>query len=640
MKEKVKRTILSEEELSKLMVRGGSSEQLDNSISCHRQKESSSASPQAASPVSSVAEQGSVEEFTARTKSVEDNTDDDEIDYILGKAVDHGKLQTTFSDGRFNPMQFLSAYEMLTFFDENIKTGETVWHNWQLDVLDLIGDGICPKTKNKFTFTNKQPLEFLLVACNGSGKDAFIIAPWSIFHCLCKTRSRLIATSASASQLKGQTESYIRTRAFQINQFCAEHCGIEKVFLIKKGHIVCTLTHSEIVLFRTDDPGRAEGWHPFPDFPKGEVCIVANESKTVEDPMFESFSRCTFNRFLKISSPGPTTGMFYKNFKNSRNWKEGYKPHEYFSIVIDSYACPHKDVMQIEKDRREWGENSYVFRSKHLALFTSLEEQTVLSLEQYQRCLNHPPIAKTVKSFKRRAGLDIARGGDENVLVILEGNRFIGIETFHANDLDEVTAPVLVELFKKWELKDADIYADDGGVGAGLLDILGNRYGYKVIRTNNQSPPVVKNVGFGNRGAELWFRAARIISECLVDISAVNDRAGKLMNQLTNRYYKQHETQGKIILESKKEAKAKGHNSPDRADALVLALSNLTIHDFTDDLGKPLNFNNKPRGLVSNNDLIQYMDDRRYGPLMQNATKQTARAQRNPARLLRTLYDS
>jgi hypothetical protein len=46
----------------------------------------------------------------------------------------------------------------------------------------------------------------------------------------------------------------------------------------------------------------------------------------------------------------------------------------------------------------------------------------------------------------------------------------------------------------------------------------------------------------------------------------------RLKDQLAQRYYKQGAS-GKIVLESKREAKAAGRPSPDRADAAVMACS-------------------------------------------------------------------
>jgi hypothetical protein len=53
-----------------------------------------------------------------------------------------------------------------------------------------------------------------------------------------------------------------------------------------------------------------------------------------------------------------------------------------------------------------------------------------------------------------------------------------------------------------------------------------------------------------------------------------------LIDQLANRYYVQA-SKSKIKLESKKEAKANGHPSPDRADATVLAFTDIQAPLFS-----------------------------------------------------------
>jgi len=51
--------------------------------------------------------------------------------------------------------------------------------------------------------------------------------------------------------------------------------------------------------------------------------------------------------------------------------------------------------------------------------------------------------------------------------------------------------------------------------------------------------------------------------------------------QLCSRYYKQSNTNKRLILESKREAKANGHGSPDRADATVLAFADVPLGYFS-----------------------------------------------------------
>ena len=127
----------------------------------------------------------------------------------------------------------------------------------------------------------------------------------------------------------------------------------------------------------------------------------------------------------------------------------------------------------------------------------------------------------------------------------------------------------LSEVFYKYDLDNAQsvIYGDAGGLGKPILDQL-NRDGWNVNYVLNQAVPYNK-LAYLNRGAELWYSIARHIENA--EIIIPTDVA--LRKQLASRYYT-ITPQNKIQLESKRQAKAKGHASPDRADAFVLAFAN------------------------------------------------------------------
>jgi hypothetical protein len=127
-----------------------------------------------------------------------------------------------------------------------------------------------------------------------------------------------------------------------------------------------------------------------------------------------------------------------------------------------------------------------------------------------------------------------------------------------------------------------NINVDDGGIGRGVIDQL-HQKGWPVNRILNQSKSLIGHE-YGNRGAELWFSFARLIQESV--ISGLKDPL--LIEQLSTRYYKRSEALGKLVLEGKKEAKAEGRKSPDRADALVLAFAGTDIREFLHTCGSDL----------------------------------------------------
>ncbi len=554
--------------------------------------------------------------------------------------TDEELKQFLTTGGEYQPMAFADPIEMYGYFDRNLQEGNFTWNPWQVET------GIFLAQKG---YTKAERLRFLVVAANGSGKDAFVIAPFAVWHCLCKIRSRCVITSSSYTQLKNQTENYIRTLCNRINTVSAEQGLFPKPpFIIKKEHIVCRYTKSEIIMFSTDDPGRAEGYHPFPDYPQGELCIIINEAKTVPDDIFSALERCTYSRWIEISTPGHTAGHLYNSFQKSVAWRAGrpnygYQRGRFFSRVVSAYDCHHIPREIIDQEKFELGEHSFAFRSRRLALFTSLGQRLVVTGEDLVKCITHPPIPQAIKGFTRRFGLDIGKGNDEVVLIGLEGNRIFCMECFTAKNFYEETAPIINRLLLKHGAvpEETEINADDGGVGGGLIDILQGQYHWvKINRVLNQSKVVVKGQGYGNRGAELWFSAARIIQECLIDLSALEslDTEKKFHSQVSNRHYKQHESQGTIILKSKEEERAEGIRSPDRADAFVLALAGLNIHDFKDGLDRPLTTKKVPvKNLMTQEQMLEFMDDRKYK--IANGERSFTKSI-NPIRIIREYYST
>lgn len=532
------------------------------------------------------------------------------------------------------PIPFRDPIEMLEVI---YAGGDSIFTNpwdWQKEEQLRLANTKCSKD---------EPYRLVLSANNGAGKDSMINAPWSVFQAMCKVRSRTVITTSSYTQLQLQTEAYVRTIANRANVYLASQGITSKLFVIKKQHLIFVPTGSEIVLFVTDDGGRAEGYHPFPDAPKGEVTIIINEAKSVPDLIFEHLSRCTFSRWIEISSPGGMTGKHYKHIREAQDsnneYPNPYSSANFYARRVTSYDCPHISVGKIESDRIEYGENSAIFRSKHLALFTSLDEQVVINQETIQQCLLFPHAKIENLGLGRRAGLDLAKGGDENVLCIVEENEVIGMEIFRAKDTAEVTVPVLVDFFKKWKLEGDNIYGDDGGVGGAILDNI-RRAGYHINRILMQSPPSQRG-GYGNLGAELWFRFGQIAPY----LRLPKDNQ-KLISQLTSRFYKQNTTTGKLILEAKADARAKGHSSPDRADALVLAYVGVTVHLFHEKLGIEVGNGSIKRKMLSVQEALDLTGKRLTLPndyvAMSAAIKSKDNGRvriTNPGKLLRSLYN-
>lgn len=458
---------------------------------------------------------------------------------------------------------FETCIDFLAFFDRNINEGVDILHPWQIDVGEQLSKAKC---------SSKHPYKYCLCAANGSGKDAFVIAPFALWFICCKRRSRLIITSSSGVQLTNQTEAYISGLAEKVNAWSLANLGAS-ILKVNKRHIVCHLSGSEIILFATDEEGKAEGYHPLE--PSSEMAIIVNEAKSVAPEIFRALKRCTgYNYLIYVSTPGAPLGDFHHAYENWPNRKR-----------VTFFDCPHQAREEFDADLKELGEFSPYFRSKWLALFTFTDGKYVISHERLEK-LKYKIKHNLIKEIgnETRIGLDIALSthGDETCISYFKGNKQTKQVTCRIKD-----ATLLADFIENsWEEnkipKNNDyIYADDGGVGRAVIDIL-RRKGWSINRVLNQSAAKNKKQ-FRNRGAEIWSKFNRLVEEGVIIL--LNDE--KLYSQLASRKYKDSVAGiDKLCLQSKQEMQSEGLPSPDRADAAVLAFSNVKVTELLDDFIK------------------------------------------------------
>lgn len=524
------------------------------------------------------------------------------------------------SFGNYAAAEWADPMEMYLAISRAPKTP----HLWQINVNKILARKDHSKAK---------PLRLLVRAANGSGKDALVIALFAIFFIWTNIRSKCIITSGSWLQLDTQTEANIVSFCNEVNETLGR-----KIFTCKKMFIICNDTGSVIKLFSTDEPGRAEGHHPFADYPESKVAVIVNEAKTVPDEIIFALMRCSYSIWLEISSPGTTAGHFYTSCRKALPLSKYGKLPDYngfYELHVTSYDCSHIAPETIDFDKREMGENHPVFRSKHLAEFTSQDEQVVIPKEALDKCLALATLEYPTAEG-RTAGLDLAVGGDECTFYVFEGNKFIGREVFKSSD-PWLTVKLCTEnFFPKYGFKPKDAYrikADHGGIGRAFAGHFADK-GWELSWIENQGKPI-RGDKYVNRGAELYFNFFTLVQQC-IPILPKDDQ--KLLDQLSSRYYRQT-SQGKLALESKKEARLKGHGSPDRADAVVLAFSGITRSDFDgaapakeSPAGKKLSFQK-----LSNEESEALVETRRYSNYDNILQQKSMFAGGNSVNLLRKL---
>lgn len=450
--------------------------------------------------------------------------------------------------------------ELLTLLDDNVRDGIVKLHPWQIQfMLDFAGRD----------YTDNDPFQSLVRACNGSGKDKYIIAPCVVWLCMAYIKARGVVTSSSGKQLDSQTCTYIDMLCNAANTKISP--GIWK---INYRYYECLATGSPIECFATDEPGKAEGFHPL-EFGR-KMGLFMSEAKTVPDEVNTAFNKCTgYTHRAHVSTPGLPLGHFFEYCARSPYRKSitdltQVDPIDYIQYHVTAYECSHLSRVYIEQMKRDLpgGENGAAFKSQVMAEFGTTDEMVVIPYTYIWQAVNQHVVGHLAERFNT-GGLDLSAGGDETCLTVRNGNKVLVIIPFRFDNTVS-TKTFLKAQFVKWGLNHPDslIFADAGGLGKPILDDLREEGWTNIRYVLNQAKAYDERV-YKNRGAEMWFNFGKLLET--KELWLLKD--DKTIQQLGSRYYKITEG-NKHQLESKLQARAHGHPSPDRADSVVLAFSN------------------------------------------------------------------
>jgi hypothetical protein len=401
-----------------------------------------------------------------------------------------------------------------------------------------------------------------LRAANGSGKTSTVISAILIWHALVYPRSIAVTTAGVFRQVESQLWPSLRNHIAKLGGAWEVTSG-EIRYLHPNGNT------SRIIGYSATDPGRAEGWHA-EDHEYHPLLMVVDEAKTVADPLFEAISRCQPTRLLIASSPGGTSGAFYRAFTKEANM---WSKH-----AVTAFDCPHITQTQIDEVVQRYGEKHPLTRSMIYGEFVDIGlESLVINLTQLQNCHNTPP---RFRPGVRIAGVDFAAGGDQNVICISDGNKILPMIAWREKDTMAAVGRFIVE-FKKAGLEANNIYADASGMGMVMCDALAES-GWVVNRVNFGATAYDNNA-YTNRSAEMWYGMAKKIEDAEIILPEDEDLTAQLTcrRTITN-------SKGKLGVESKDSMRARGIASPDRADALALCLSSSNVGlDLTFQIERP-----------------------------------------------------
>jgi len=444
--------------------------------------------------------------------------------------------------------------EMLFAIDPDISSGEVQLHAWQVQfMLDFA----------RTEWNQDSPFQAVVRACNGSGKDLYVIAACAVWVCMRYKSVTAPVTSSSGFQLDNQTCKHTRRKCEEVNRFF----GIE-VWDCKYRNYTFHFDfkdnefNSQILCYATDEPGKAEGFHPVG---KGrKMCIFCSEDKTIPDEINDAINKCSgYTHRVHASTPGKSFGHFYdycnmaiKRSLLTRVTEVGTT--DWIEYHITSDMCPHlpKDYKEKAAKNIPGGAASAAYKSQVDAEFGGDDGEMVVIPFSYIWQSNRKMFnTEWFREDHNTGGFDSGDGGAESALTVRNGNKHIitiGFKFKH-----------LISLFKDYELDHpkSRINGDCVGIGKIILDQLRAR-GWKNVRYLDSRASASRPSVFKNRNAEIWFNVRQLFTKH--EIIKNEDRI--LDKQLGSRHYKLID--GKIHqMLSKKEEFSKGFPSPDRADS-------------------------------------------------------------------------
>ncbi len=315
---------------------------------------------------------------------------------------------------------------------------------------------------------------------------------------------------------------------------------------------------------RDYDPDRFQGFH-------GEwVLVVVDEAAGITPAIWEGIKSITKGgraKILAIGNPTAIGGEFYNAFSSARWWTTHISAFETPNIIAGDIVIPGLICAEdIEDAKEDWGEDSPIYQARILGRFPQQLEDTLIAISWVEVAGAEVEIRPADEKMPPEVGADIARfGSDESVFVARKGGYAYDIETVSKFDLMEVTG----RLRNFANRHGAQIIkCDETGMGGGVVDRL-RELGVTVAGMNAGSR-AIEPERFVNAGTEWWWNLSKALKSGRLYGPVFSDK--RLLGQLTSRKY-QVRSDGRIILEPKDQMKKRGLRSPDRGDAIAMAVS-------------------------------------------------------------------
>lgn len=311
-----------------------------------------------------------------------------------------------------------------------------------------------------------------------------------------------------------------------------------------------------------DEPENFSGFRT-----KNGCLIIVDEASALTQDVHEAImglSSAAGSRVIYLGNPLRPEGPFYETF-GSQDWTNVHiSTEEVLDLGIPGLA----DREWVEARKREWGEDSPMYKARVLGEFPDSSASSLIKLA-WLKFLLVPRVLKPQGT--RKMGVDVARYGDDRtVLVIRDARCVIDVLQYSGKSTME-TVGLILDAARKYHIDEDNIFVDDSGLGGGVTDRLHEQEVYIIpVNFGERASDADR---FRNTRAELYWAAREHSREDAADKVFIPKQFSELAKEMTWTNYTM-DSQGRIALEKKEEVKKRKHRSPDLADAYVLTFAN------------------------------------------------------------------
>ncbi len=413
-------------------------------------------------------------------------------------------------------------------------------------------------------------------SCHSSGKT-YLAAVAALYWLLRWRNSKVIIVTPSHLQMRtvlfAQIHQFLRAMRFRIPA--------------DQNQTEIRLSPSNFVLgVATDQAERLQGHHA------GRLLVIADEAPGIDGAIWEAVESLLASgdaRVLAIGNPVVAGGYFHSAFTRAANsWRTfaiGWRDtpnFEQITSIDDLLALPDAEL-----DRNPWPtlltrrwvgdayarwwngtiDNSPLWAARVEGEFPSQSENSLIALAE----IEHARRPAVDSGGNVAIGVDIGGpGSDETVLAVMQSDALLELQIWNVPD----PRGVIVEACQRWRSRLSAVRIDAIGIGYHVATHLSDlELPVEPINVASASSAPER---FINLRAELtWGMRERFRAGAVTGIGddGLASQLAALRYELTSR--------GQVQIENKADMRKRIGRSPDRADALMLALGARAGADLT-----------------------------------------------------------